>query len=135
MYAIRSYYAPSLLKQVAGLNETLAKNIVTFRETNGAFTGRKQLMKVPKMGPKAFEQCAGFLRVPESKLVLDNTGVHPESYAAAERLLSLTGYTRITSYNVCYTKLLRTKRPSHLLGLELLVGVKGKRVHALPGGQ
>jgi uncharacterized protein len=85
--------SPSLLKQVAGLNETLAKNIVSFRETNGAFTGRKQLMKVPKMGPKAFEQCAGFLRVPESKLVLDNTGVHPESYAAAEKLLSLTGYT------------------------------------------
>lgn len=85
--------SPSLLKQVAGLNETLAKNIVAFRETNGAFTGRKQLMKVPKMGPKAFEQCAGFLRVPESKLVLDNTGVHPESYAAAEKLLTLTGYS------------------------------------------
>ena len=84
--------SPSLLKQVAGLNETLAKNIVVFREENGAFSSRKQLMKVPKMGPKAFEQCAGFLRVPESKLVLDNTGVHPESYAAAEKLLSLTGY-------------------------------------------
>lgn len=85
--------SPSLLKQVAGLNETLAKNIVAFREANGAFTGRKQLMKVPKMGPKAFEQCAGFLRVPESKLVLDNTGVHPESYAAAEKLLERTGYS------------------------------------------
>jgi len=85
--------SPSLLKQVAGLNETLAKNIVVYRETNGAFTGRKQLMKVPKMGPKAFEQCAGFLRVPESKLVLDNTGVHPESYSAAEKLLNLTGYS------------------------------------------
>jgi len=85
--------SPSLLKQVAGLNETLAKNIVVYREANGAFTGRKQLMKVPKMGPKAFEQCAGFLRVPESKLVFDNTGVHPESYAAAEKLLTLTGYT------------------------------------------
>ena len=84
--------SPSLLKQVAGLNETLAKNIVVYREGNGAFTGRKQLMKVPKMGPKAFEQCAGFLRVPESKLVFDNTGVHPESYAAAEKLLGLTGY-------------------------------------------
>ena len=84
--------SPSLLKQVAGLNETLAKNIVVFREENGAFNSRKQLMKVPKMGPKAFEQCAGFLRVPESKLVLDNTGVHPESYAAAEKLLNLTGY-------------------------------------------
>jgi uncharacterized protein len=84
--------SPSLLKQVAGLNETLAKNIVVFREENGAFSSRKQLMKVPKMGPKAFEQCAGFLRVPESKLVFDNTGVHPESYAAAEKLLTLTGY-------------------------------------------
>ncbi len=84
--------SPSLLKQVAGLNETLAKNIVVYREENGAFSSRKQLMKVPKMGPKAFEQCAGFLRVPESKLVFDNTGVHPESYAAAEKLLTLTGY-------------------------------------------
>ncbi|NLI53755.1 MAG: RNA-binding transcriptional accessory protein [Clostridiales bacterium] len=84
--------SPSLLRQVAGLNETLAKNIVAYREENGAFSGRKQLMKVPKMGPKAFEQCAGFLRVPESKLVFDNTGVHPESYAAAEKLLNLTGY-------------------------------------------
>ncbi len=85
--------SPSLLKQVAGLNETIAKNIVVYRETNGAFTSRKLLMKVPKMGPKAFEQCAGFLRVPESKLVLDNTGVHPESYAAAEKLLEFTGYS------------------------------------------
>ena len=84
--------SPSLLKQVAGLNETLARNIVVFREENGAFSGRKQFMKVPKMGPKAFEQSAGFLRVPESKLVLDNTGVHPESYPAAEKLLTLTGY-------------------------------------------
>ncbi|MEN6595898.1 MAG: Tex family protein [Clostridiaceae bacterium] len=85
--------SPSLLKQVAGLNETLAKNIVVYREENGAFTSRKQLLKVPKMGPKAFEQCAGFLRVPESKNVLDNTGVHPESYAAAEKLLALCGYS------------------------------------------
>lgn len=84
--------SPSLLKQVAGLNETLAKNIVVYREENGAFSSRKQLMKVPKMGPKAFEQCAGFLRVPESKLVFDNTGVHPESYSAAEKLLTLAGY-------------------------------------------
>jgi len=84
--------SPSLLKQVAGLNETLARNIVAYREENGAFSGRKQLMKVPKMGPKAFEQSAGFLRVSESKLVLDNTGVHPESYPAAEKLLTLTGY-------------------------------------------
>ncbi len=85
--------SPSLLKNVSGLNGTTAKNIVTYREENGAFTSRKQLTKVPKLGPKAFEQCAGFLRVPESKNILDNTGVHPESYAAAEKLLQLCGYT------------------------------------------
>ena len=84
--------SPSLLKQVAGLTNVTAKNIVTYREENGAFTTRKQLLKVPKLGPKAFEQCAGFLRVPESRQVLDHTGVHPESYAAAEALLKLGGY-------------------------------------------
>lgn len=81
--------SPSLLKQVSGLNATTAKNIVTYREENGPFTGRKQLLKVPKLGPKAFQQCAGFLRVPESKELLDNTGVHPESYEAAGKLLNL----------------------------------------------
>ena len=85
--------SPSLLSHVAGLNSTTAKNIVKYREENGAFSTRKQLLKVPKLGPKAFEQCAGFLRVPESRAVLDNTGVHPESYAAAEKLLELCGYT------------------------------------------
>ena len=85
--------SPSLLRQVAGLTAATAKNIVKYREDNGPFTARKQLLKVPKLGPKAYEQCAGFLRVPESKAVLDNTAVHPESYAAAERLLALTGYT------------------------------------------
>lgn len=85
--------SPSLLGYVAGLNGTTAKNVVKYREENGAFTARKQILKVPKLGPKAFEQCAGFLRVPESGNVLDNTAVHPESYAAAERLLELTGYT------------------------------------------
>ena len=84
--------SPSLLKQVAGLNATTAKNIVAYREENGVFTTRKQILKVPKLGPKAYEQCAGFLRVPESKQVLDNTGVHPESYKAAEALLVLCGY-------------------------------------------
>ena len=83
----------SLLQRVAGLNATTAKNVVAYREENGAFTTRKQILKVPKLGPKAFQQCAGFLRVPESKSVLDTTAVHPESYAAAEKLLSLTGYT------------------------------------------
>ena len=84
--------SPSLLQRVSGLNGTTAKNIVAFREDNGAFGARKQLLKVPKLGPKAYEQCAGFLRVPESKNVLDNTGVHPESYKAAEKLLELCGY-------------------------------------------
>ena len=84
----------SLLRQVSGLTAATAKNIVAYREENGAFTGRAQLKKVPKLGPKAFEQCAGFIRVPESKEILDHTGVHPESYAAARKLLSLCGYTR-----------------------------------------
>ena len=83
----------SLLRRVSGLNAAIAKNIVTYREENGAFTARKQVLKVPKLGAKAYEQAAGFLRVPESRQVLDNTGVHPESYEAAEELLSLCGYT------------------------------------------
>ena len=85
--------SPSLLSYIAGLNKTTAKNIVSYREENGAFRSRKELLKVPKLGPKAFQQCAGFLRVPESKMALDNTAVHPESYAAAEELLSQCGYT------------------------------------------
>ena len=85
--------SPSLLQRVAGLNGTTAKNVVAYREENGAFTSRTQIKKVPKLGPKAFQQCAGFLRVPESKSVLDNTAVHPESYDAAKALLALTGHT------------------------------------------
>ena len=85
--------SPSLLERVAGLTPATAKNVVAYREANGPFTSRKQLLKVPKLGPKAFQQCAGFLRVPESDSVLDNTAVHPESYAAAEQLLQLTGHT------------------------------------------
>ena len=85
--------SPSLLTRVAGLNGSIAKNIVAFREENGVFTTRRQLLKVAKLGPKAFEQCAGFLRVPESKNVLDNTGVHPESYDATTGLLELLGAT------------------------------------------
>ena len=83
----------SLLRRVSGLTAVTAKNIVSYREENGAFTSRKQLGKVPKLGPKAFQQCAGFLRVPESKDILDNTAVHPESYGAAKELLSLMGYS------------------------------------------
>ncbi len=85
--------SPSLLTRVSGINSTVAKNIVTYREENGAFTSRSQLKKVPKLGAKAFEQCAGFMRVAESKNLLDNTGVHPESYDAAKALLELCGYT------------------------------------------
>ena len=85
--------SPSLLQRVAGLNGTTAKNVVAYREENGPFTSRAQIKKVPKLGPKAFQQCAGFLRVPESKSVLDNTAVHPESYNAAKALLELMGYT------------------------------------------
>lgn len=82
----------SLLSYVAGINQTVAKNIVSYREESGSFTKRSQLMKVPKLGKKAFEQCAGFLRVPESEEPLDRTGVHPESYPAAQKLLTLCGY-------------------------------------------
>ena len=83
----------ALLQRVAGLTAATARNVVAYREENGAFTSRKQLLKVPKLGPKAFQQCAGFLRVPESPQVLDNTAVHPESYGAAEQLLTLTGHS------------------------------------------
>ncbi len=85
--------SPSLLQRVAGLTAATAKNLVKYREENGPFTARKQILKVPKLGPKAFEQCAGFLRVPESGAVLDNTAVHPESYQAAGKLLECTGHT------------------------------------------
>lgn len=85
--------SPALLSRVAGLSSTVSKNIVAYREENGAFHSRSELKKVPKLGPKTFEQCAGFLRVPESKNPLDHTAVHPESYTAAEKLLELCGYT------------------------------------------
>ena len=83
----------SLLQRVSGLTAATAKNVVAYREENGAFTRRSQILKVPKLGPKAYQQCAGFLRVPGSATVLDNTGVHPESYDAAMGLLELCGYT------------------------------------------
>ena len=85
--------SPALLLRVSGLNATVCKNIVAYREENGAFSSRAELKKVPKLGPKAFEQCAGFLRVPESRNPLDHTAVHPESYATAKELLKLVGYT------------------------------------------
>ena len=85
--------SPALLSRIAGLNGTVCKNIVAYREENGKFSSRSELKKVPKLGPKAFEQCAGFLRVADSKEALDNTAVHPESYKAAKELLKLLGYT------------------------------------------
>ena len=85
--------SPSLLSHVAGVNATVAKNIVAYREENGAFASRAALKKVPKLGPKAFEQCAGFLRIPGGKDSIENTGIHPESYAAAKALLKRFGLT------------------------------------------
>ena len=82
-----------MLSYIAGINATSAKNIVKYREENGEFKSRKAIMKVPRVGAKAFEQCAGFLRVPRSAEILDNTGVHPESYEAAHKLLSMFGYS------------------------------------------
>ncbi len=83
----------SLLSHIAGINAAIAKNIVAYREENGSFTDRKQLLKVAKLGPKAYEQCAGFLRVRDGKNPLDNTGVHPESYEAAKKIIDECGFT------------------------------------------
>lgn len=83
--------SPSLLGYVSGISSAVAKNIIAYREANGRFTDRKQLLNVSKLGPKAFEQCAGFLRIPGGDKILDNTGVHPESYAVAEGLLKKLG--------------------------------------------
>ena len=84
---------PSLLNYIAGINPSIAANIVAYREENGKFKSRKELLKVKRLGQKAFEQCAGFLRVAESKEILDNTSVHPESYEAAKKLIEKLGYT------------------------------------------
>lgn len=85
--------SPALLTRVSGISSAVSKNIVAYREENGAFHSRSELKKVPKLGPKAFEQCAGFLRITESSEPLDNTAVHPESYTAAKKLLEICGYT------------------------------------------
>ena len=120
--------SPSLLQRVSGLTATTAKNVVKYREENGAFTTRKQLLKVPKLGPKAFEQCAGFLRVPESKSVLDHTGVHPESYAAAEKLLTACGYTL---EDVSKGQIGELKQRAEKQGLEALSKICGAGVPTL----
>jgi uncharacterized protein len=91
--------SPSLLSYVSGINSTIAKNITAYREENGIFTDRKQLKKVPKLGNKAFLQCAGFLRIADGKEVLDSTSVHPESYKVAKKLLDLTGLTLVNGGN------------------------------------
>ncbi|MFQ7584787.1 MAG: helix-hairpin-helix domain-containing protein, partial [[Clostridium] symbiosum] len=84
--------AASLLEYISGINKTIAKNIVSYREENGVFESRRELLKVAKLGPKAFEQCAGFMRIQGGKNPLDTTSVHPESYKAAEALLKRLGY-------------------------------------------
>ena len=120
--------SPSLLRRVSGLNAATAKNLVLYREEHGAFTARKQILNVPKLGPKAFEQCAGFLRVPESPAVLDHTGVHPESYAAAQKLLEECGYTL---EDVSAGKIADLKVKAEALGLEALAETCGVGVPTL----
>ena len=120
--------SPALLQRVAGLNAATAKNVVKYREENGAFTSRKQILKVPKLGPKAYEQCAGFLRVPESRTALDNTAVHPESYPAAEKLLELTGHSLA---EVSAGKLGNLDGEMKAMGLEKLAAACGVGVPTL----
>ena len=114
----------SLLSHISGINATAAKNIVTYREQNGEFTSRAQILKVPKIGAKAFEQCAGFLRVSGSNEILDNTGVHPESYAIAKSLLSTFGYTEedVKSGNISALRAKATIRGTAKLSEELGCG-------------
>lgn len=107
--------SPALLSRVAGVSAAVSKNIVAYREENGAFTSRAELKKVSKLGPKAFEQCAGFLRVAESKNPLDNTAVHPESYESAKKLLSLCGYELS---DVSQGKLSELKARAEKIGLQ-----------------
>lgn len=109
--------SPSLLSHVSGLSSAVSKNIVAYREENGAFRSRTELKKVKKLGPKAFEQCAGFLRVPESENVLDNTAVHPESYAAAKALLQQCGFTL---QDVKEGRISSLKEKAEAIGLEEL---------------
>ena len=118
----------SLLRKVSGLTAATAKNIVAYREANGAFHSRKELLKVPRLGLKAYEQCAGFLRVPESQQVLDNTAVHPESYEAAEQLLTLCGYTLA---DVSTGHLAELPKRFEELGMEKLTAATGLGIHTL----
>ncbi|MBP7176017.1 MAG: RNA-binding transcriptional accessory protein [Thermoclostridium sp.] len=116
--------SPSLLSYVSGISATLAENIVAYREKEGSIRNRQALKKVPKLGPKAFEQCAGFLRIRDGENVLDNTAVHPESYAACEALLKKTGYTAddIRSRNLALLDLVVNKTGLKALAEELNIG-------------
>ena len=116
--------SPQLLSRVAGVSSAIAKNIVAFREENGEFTSRNQLLKVSKLGPKAYEQCAGFLRVAESKNVLDNTAVHPESYQAADKLLKLCSISEedVREGNIATLKLKVETSGTSALAAELGIG-------------
>lgn len=116
--------SPSLLLRVSGVSSAIAKNIAAYREGNGTFTSRSQLKKVPKLGPKAFEQCAGFLRISESKEVLDNTAVHPESYPAAKQLLKICGVSEsdVRSGNISAIKAAVKTQGTSALAARLDIG-------------
>lgn len=117
--------SPSLLSYVSGINAPIAKNIVEFRELNGRFTKRQELKKVKKLGDKAYEQCAGFLRIADGKNILDNTSVHPESYSAAEKLLEITEYTLkdVKNKNLSGLKQKAEKKGMGQIAAEIGVGV------------
>ena len=117
--------SPSLLKRVAGLNDSIAKNIVAYREANGAFKSRKEFTKVPKLGAKAFEQCAGFLRIIDGSEIFDNTSVHPESYDSAKKLLELFNMTKDDVKNGKVAKLpeLVAEKGEDKVAKELGIGV------------
>lgn len=116
--------SPSLLSYVAGINKTVSKNIISYREENGKFNTRKEILKVPKLGAKAFEQCAGFLRITDGTEALDNTSVHPESYKAAKELLKFLGYTKedILSGNVSDLKQKLSSENTSELAAKLGIG-------------
>lgn len=116
--------SPSLLLRVSGVSSAIAKNITAYREENGTFTSRSQLKKVPKLGPKAFEQCAGFLRISESKEVFDNTAVHPESYPAAKQLLKICGVSEsdVRSGNISAIKAAVKTQGTSALAARLDIG-------------
>lgn len=112
----------SLLEYISGISKTIARNIVIYREENGQFQSRRELLKVPKLGPKAFEQCAGFTRIPEGRNPLDATSVHPESYDAAEKLLEKLGYTLQDVANRKLSQISRNANDIKSLAKELQIG-------------